>query len=428
MKAKKLIAALAVIMMSMSVAPAYATTPVSAAEIVDNQNISGFTINLDEVKEGSDDQYTSIEVSYFGKGAERLEEEDGLTLAYRVKYRGEWFGWTPVNAYVTDEKDGKSTVIQDYVSDEVQFCVTKQPYPKIPAYSVDLSEEGMNEAITEPVTLNNPEENKLYNPAPYVIKATPVFTSTFNILKNKTAKVTLKFSEQLKETGTPSVSVTTTPGLLNYEVSNISVENGSENVTTGDINWQRDYAIVSFDMELDDVYDAQFAEYKFQVNGLEGVTSGKAPNSFGYTTSFYDCVGQIAPFCEGWGSIDQKIYMSPSLTVADYAIDPNNFYYDKNDYNQFTTNVFLVAVREDGKEGTFALKYNQSQAVDKLRQNYQATLAVPYPEGFNARQTNVEFRAYKFNNKDGAVTVTELPTRITEKGLEVSQNTFGFEQ
>lgn len=428
MKAKKLFAVTAAIMMCASFVPALRTTPVSAAEITTNEKTTdGFKIYPELVKEGNE-QYTNIKVSYFGKGAEKLAKEDGLTLAYRVKYKGKWFSWTPIDAYVPDQKDGKSNIIQDYVSDAVQFCVTKQPYPKIPAYKDDLSKPGMHEDISAVVDLNNSDENKAYMAAPYVIHATPTFTSTFNVSKTKTAKVTLKYDEQLQAVGTPSITVSSDTEFLNHKVSNVTFKNGSEDVTTGHINWKRDYSIVSFDMELDDVYDAQFAIFNFKVNGLEGIDSHKAPNSFTYTTSFYDCKDQIAPFCYNWGSIDQKVYMSPSLEVADNAIDPNNFYYNKYDYNQFTTNVFLVAEKQDGTSGTYALKYNHAQAVDKLRKNYQATLAVPYPKGFNARQTNVKFRAYKFENKNGAVTYKELPTRITEKGLEVSQGTFGFQK
>lgn len=426
MKAKKLFAVTVAAIMCATIAPTIKPMPVSAAEAATDKQADGFKIYPELVKDGND-QYSNIRVSYFGKGADKLAKENGLTIAYRIKYKGKWFSWTPLDAYVSDQKDGKSTILQDYSSDAIQFCVTRQPYPKIPAYSKDLSQDGLHEDISEQITLNNPDENKEYVAPPYVISATPVFTSTFNVSKTKTARVTLKYDEQLQAVGTPDITVTSDPDTLNHEVSNVKFENGSENVTTGDINWTRDYSIVSFDMTLDDVYDAQFANFNFQITGLEGVNSHKAPNSFGYTTSFYDCKDQVAPFCYNWGSMDQVIYMSPSVQVADYAIDPSNYYYNQNAYDQFTTNIFVIAEKPDGTAGTFGLKYNQSQAVDKLRQNYQATLAVPYPKGFNARQdSDVTFRAYKFENKDGAVTAKELPTRITDKGLEVSQNTFGF--
>lgn len=433
MKAKRLIAVSAAIIMCTSFVPAFTAMPVSAAGTEENQSTdaSGFRIVTTDVKsDGSSKPYTLINVSYLGMGAGKLAKEDGSTLAFRIMDHGKWYAWTPVDAYVGDEKGGLFNLIQDYSSDEVQFCVTKQPYPKVPAYNVDLSQEGMNEAISDPVILNNSEENKAYKPAPYIIKATPAFTSTFNVSKQKTAKVTLKFSEQLEQTGPLSVSVSTKPKGLNYSISNVSFQNGSENVTVGDVNYKSDYATVTFDMELDDVYDAQFADYYMQLNGLVGITSRKVPNSFGYTTSFYDCMGQIAPFCSGWGGPDQKIYMSQPLPVSDTAIDPQTFDFNRNNYDQFTTNIFLVAQRGDGKEATFALKYNHANGVEKLRQmQYQATLAVPYPDGFNARETNVTFHAYKFINKKGEATKRiELPTRITDKGLEVSQKTFGFEQ
>lgn len=433
MKTKKLLAVATSIMMCTSFATAFTSSPVFAAETTSNtQTENGFQIYPELVRKGND-QYSNIRVSYFGKGADKLEKEDGLTIAYRVKYKGKWFGWTPLNAYVSDQKDGKSTIIQDYVSDEVQFCVTKQPYPKIPAYTQDLSKAGYNEAITAPIALNNPDENKAYSPAPYVIHATPAFTQTFNVSKTKTAKVTLKYNEQLKVDGTPSVTVSATPASLNSKVSNLTFKNGTENVQTGDIHWQRDYSIVTFDMQLDDVYDAQFANFNFQINGLVGVNSQKAPNSFTYTTSFYDCKDQISPFCYSWGSMNTKIYMSPSQPIADVAINPYNFYYSKSNFDQFTTNIFLVAQKDNGQATTVALKYNQSQAVAKLDQNFQATLAVPYPDGFNPNQSNVTFHAYKLVNEDegsidAKINVTELPTRITSKGLEVSQGTFGFEK
>lgn len=432
MKTKKLFAIAASLMMCGSLTTALTTTPVKAADTTIVKQDSGFKIFPELVKNGAD-QYTKIKVSYFGKGADKLEKEDGLTIAYRVKYKGKWFSWTPLNAYVSDQKDGKSSIIQDYVSDEVQFCVTKEAYPKSPSYKEDLSKDGYHEEITSAIALNNPDENKAYIAAPYVIHATPTFTQTFNVLKSKTAKVTLKYDEQLKVNGIPGVTVTTNPKYLNNKVSNLTFKNGSENVKTGDIVWKRDYSVVTFDMELDDVYDAQFADFTFQINGLVGVNSQKAPNNFTYTTSFYDCKEQVAPFCYSWGSMDTKIYMSPSYNVADVAINPYNFYYSKYNFDQFTTNVFVVAEREDGKAKTVALKYNQSQAVDKLRGKFQATLAVPYPEGFNARQTNVKFKAYKLENMnegsiDAKIKVTELPTRITDKGLEVSQGTFGFEK
>lgn len=435
MKAKKLIAVSAALLMCTSFVPSFTAMPVSATEAVEvpdtvevaeTQNISGFRIVPTLITNDGSTPYNIINVSYFGKGAEKLAEEDNLTLAYRIKYRGQWYGWTPVDAYVRDQGGGKFNLLYNDSSDEIQFCVTSQPYPKIPAYSVDLSQEGMNEEISEKIVLNNAEENKLHNPAPHPIKTTPSVQTRFHLGKQKTTRVTAKFSEQLEQTGPLGVTVSTNPSALGYKVSNVSFENASEQVTTGDITWQRDFATVSFDLEFDDVYDAHMADYVLQVDGLVGVTSGKVPNSFGYTTSFYDCMGEIAPFCNGWGGPNQKVFMSQPTRIADYAIDLNTFKFHRDNYDQFTTNVFLVAEKPDGTEATFALKYNHVQGVQKLRQyQYRATLATPYPEGFNARLTDVKFRAYKFiNNKNEPTKRMELPTRITEKGLEVSQRSF----
>lgn len=439
MKAKKLIAVSAALVMCTSFVPTFTAMPVSAteaveipettgiAEISETQNVSGFRIIPTLITNDGTKAYTMVNVSYLNKGAEKLAKDDNLTLAFRIKDGDKWYGWTPVDAYVGDQRGGMFNLIQDYSSDEMQFCVTKQPYPKIPAYSVDLSQEGMHEELSEPVLLNNPDENKLYKPAPSVIKATPSVQSRFHLGKQKTTRVTAKYGEQLEQTGPVSVTVSTNPEALGYKVSNVSFENASEQVTTGDITWQRDYATVSFDMEFDDVYDAHMADYVMHVNGLVGVNSGKAPKTFGYTTSLYDCMGEVAPFCnDSWGGPNQKVYMSQPVRIADEAIDLNTFDFNRNNYDQFTTNVFLVAERADGTEATFALKYNHVQGVQKLRQyQYRATLATPYPQGFNARLTDVKFRAYKFiNNKGEAMKRLELPTRITEKGLEVSQRSF----
>lgn len=59
-------------------------------------------------------EYNVLQISYNGKSAEKLAREDGLTIAMRCRYEGQWYAWTPLDAYSSESQDGSYSVIDSF--------------------------------------------------------------------------------------------------------------------------------------------------------------------------------------------------------------------------------------------------------------------------------------------------------------------------
>lgn len=402
---------------ALSVFTTLAVTQTAFAEPQTVFSGNGFVIGTEEVKGNDGFTYTNVYTSYYGKSAELLSETENLNIAVRTYYNGTWNGWTPLEAYTGETADRSASILNSFNNQGLQFCVTDQPFPTTKlTFDHELSEAGYHIAISEPVMLDVPLENQQYQAPPYIASVTPAVTSTFNLASNgRTAHITAIYDQPLKATGDISVTVET-PGV---DVSTATSNLKWENITHRDQPASR----VEFDVTFDESYNSQFAAHNFYLNNLVGESSGKQPNKISYMTTFYDC-SEVYGCDDNNGSAGSIIHMSQSRELGDGTIVLGEDFINLDYFGleSFDTNILLEA-QNGSSSKIFVLKYNYINSVAKLNAGYQATLAVPYPQGFDG---NSSFKAYKFmKGTDGNYVGQELATRISSQGLEVSHGTFG---
>lgn len=389
------------------------STTVAAADTLAASK-DGLEIRTDKTTDEEGLTSTAMYISYNGKSAEKTAREDGLTIAMRMMYGGQWYAWTPVDAYSAESEDGSCSYLESFKGEGFQYAVTNAAYPSSPSYPEDLSQAGLNIAITDPIYAEVPQENTEYKAAPYIIDAAPAVTSNFHLENTASTHVTVVYDEALEATGEVSLAVDTSPASLSYTTSNLKWQNSTAN--------GKEICTIEFDLTFDNSYNGQFAVYSFNYNNLVGVHSRKSPNSLKYTTSFYSC-SEVYGCDNNNGSASEILHMSPSDYVGHGSIDLDSYQYDPSIFGNFQTNVLLVADNGSGSD-IYVLTYNYVESVQKINKGYKAIMAVPYPEGHGSES---KYTAYKFmKQSDGSYRGLELPTKITAKGLEVNHNNFVF--
>ncbi|MDE7028564.1 MAG: hypothetical protein K2P63_01130, partial [Lachnospiraceae bacterium] len=281
--------------------------------------------------------------------------------------------------------------------------------------------------------LDNPKGT--FVPSPFARKVTP--SNSGYLTCGKTYHVTLVFNEQLVEIEGEK---------LGYEVTVTDGVTGAEKSVIKNLKWDGDRT-VEFDFTPSDQEADNYAGYTFQITGLQGKGSLKAPDG---VTFFAKIKRAICAYRS------EGIYLN--LGAKPQLLEPSDIFCgdwvnDHGEQLKNVKNIVLTASKPELKVETPS-KEQTDQMVDKIKnevktdgytveksatydlrlmtcnQNVIQTgmsvrLHIGFPEGFGPDDEGVTFKAYHFIKKDGKITgVEELECIVGEKGLIVTCYSF----
>lgn len=400
---------------------------------VDPNGISIRGEYIDGSSEGS--KILHFTVSYAGKNATRLKEEDGLYLIYRYRYEQsgsmEWGNWI---YYWDDEKsDGTSseTIINSYYQ-YIQFAVIDYaPDGQFDQYREEnISDQHIGQ-FSEPFV--NYAYGTYFAP-PYVKQITPSNQSFIGV--GQSYEVTVTYTENLKiaEAGKAYGIV------FASQHSDISKYAKVENVEWSSA--QPD--ALKFTFTPSQMFQHRYETYSFFVVNLVGEESGKEPNSFSFTTE------QQSVACSkiyGDGRLYIKSYGEPSLVSAgDLSMTgwqtADGKYVSENQRSQLA---LIVTRPEEGGDmvenatseygdqavlasETYELELDLCGQIVKIPDGSSMQLAFGFPAGYGPGDVGVTFKVYHFKRgADGAIDygkTEELECVVTEYGLIVNVSDF----
>lgn len=375
----------------------------------------GLVIDAVDKVDSRGSNYTEYTYSYNGMGIKEMSKlATPLHMAMRLSPDGNtWFGWSDMEMYYGKESSQANLWYNGYV----QFAVTEKAMDGIVSYNTDLSQEGNHIALSEAYRITESLGNSNYVAPPYAIEGTPSLTS---VIAPEDQTITITYDENLKPDGNP-ISVTVIGNdtkHLDYNVGdgNVSWENGSEDVKVGNIEWTRETCKVTFQFNPDKTYNSQYQTYRFQINGLVGENSEKAPKSVGYVTYFSPS-----------GSCQNMHAVANIDNTVEQSFDPSNYVYNSSDWNSNGLGILLVATKEDGTTSLSDMSLSCKLSNERVRNGeIRVTIGVGYPDGFDPRYDgDVTFKAYRFvQNADGSSQAVELPCSQTDLGLRIVQERF----
>lgn len=373
--------------------------PVSYAETVDQKIVSSDYMMLDITSERVVDErtlteYTRYYYSYDGMTPEEMTEK-GLHVAMTSSTDGEnWLPWSDVAMYALEP----GTI--DNYGGYIQIAIVDYPMDNLFSYKDDLAHSEKTLALSD--IYSNDVDHVYELAAPHILSVTP---SNKTIFEPGTYKVTAKFSEHLEEIENSDLSISssfTNAFGLNPKISNISITNTTEETMFGKT---REVSVVTFDLETDLTYGSHYANYHFQLNGVVGKESRKAPNVINFVTAYK------MTQCNG---------VFNGVMRAEVGNDINNF--DVSSYNfepnSLTDSKVVIVKTKDGNSTARHLWLNCDKEVEKFNQLTNITIGVAFADGFD---TDANYTAFRYvPQKNGSYKIIELKTEITSKGLKIS--------
>lgn len=398
---------------------------------------NGMTIEGEYQTTDSDVTTLIFTVSYNGKGAVRLAEEDGLYMVYRygIPENGEvvwqnwiYFGATPGYDYGTYSVTPVNTYVQ-----YVQFAmIDYAPDDALHIQYVNEVGEGHISAISEP---HVNEAYGTYAAPPYVKTITPANTSTIQVTRSY--RVTVTYTEALKKANEDL------PVGIYFTSQHADI---AEYAAAEDFTWSSD--TISFTFTPSQMFNHRYELYSFYPVNLVGEESGKEPNAFSLLTE------QTSVACSrvyGDGRLYIKSYGQPSLVSAgDLSLtgwtDENGEYVSQNQRSQLMLVVSTpnAAQSEEMLEGalsvsgaseeavlassTYELELDLCSHIINIPSGSYMQVAFGFPEGYGPDDAGVTFKVYHFKRgEDGEIDYSqteELECVVTEYGLIVTVTDF----
>lgn len=415
-----------------------------------SEDVGGLTIESRYESNGESGAMALIfKISYNGKGAERLADEDGLYLAYRYGYEADgetvWSGWLSV-CEITGGADfgtytefyGANTYVQ-----YVQFSLIDY------APDVDPVSGGSNKYAYDPDKLTDRHLGNVselhgnaaygtYAAPPYVKSATP--DNGLPIKADGTYEIVVTYTEPLK------LKDETKPAEVRFVSQH---DDAAEYAEITDVVWdaaQPDR--ISFRFRPSRMYQHRYESYSFYFVNLVGVESEKAPASFCYLTEQPNVV------CNrifGDGRLYIKAYGEPAFTgTGDLSLDgwtdENGNFVAENQRSQLMLVVTRPGEEQSGdmtdaaaeKAGaeksdvlaseTYELQLSICGNIARIPNGSYMQLAFGFPAGYGPDDAGVTFKVYHFKrDENGEIDfdlTEELDCVITEYGLVVTVTDF----
>ncbi|MDE6619478.1 MAG: hypothetical protein K2K74_03115, partial [Lachnospiraceae bacterium] len=324
----------------------------------------------------------------------------------------------------------------------IEFAITKKA-PAGPLYGEDLSTDDLennwnfqgseSDFIVSTGKLDNPKGT--FVPAPFANTVTP--SNTGYITCGRKYHVTAVFDEQLVliDGESAGIEVTVKDGWSAEKYSKIE-----------NFQWDNDRT-VEFDFTPSDMLADNYANYSFQITGLQGVGSLKPPTSFSYSAKKKISVCAYR---------SQGIYLN--LGAKPQLLEPSDIFCGDwvNEYGEKLKNVKNIVLTAskpelkvetpsseqtnqmldmiDGKvpegytvEKSATYNLNLMTCNQNIIQTGQSVrLHIGFPEGYGPENAGVSYKAYHFlKDKSGKITgVEELDCIVTDKGLIVTCYSF----
>lgn len=408
----------------------------------------GFLVQYRDGTE-SEGEVGVFKASYKGMGYQEAVDSEGVYILMRFyqylpgagDYEvGSW-GYADPKPFVMPQL-ADALVVANGNSRYIEFAITKKA-PAGPLYGESLTPEELEKNWTFQGTegdfivstgkLDNPMGT--FIPSPYAVKFTP--GNTGFITCGKKYHITVKFNEQLVPVNGQSVG---------YEVT---VKNGwsaEQYSKIENFKWDHDRT-VEFDFTPSDQLADNYADYVFQVTGLQGKGSLKAPDSFIYSAKksisicryraegIYLNLGAkpklLEPmdiFCGDWVNENEEklkdvknIVLTASKPEVVVESDPAKQSGEMLDRIEKE----LPSGCSIQKSATYDLKLMTCNETI-LRTGDSVRLHIGFPEGFGPENEGVSYKAYHFTrDKAGKIIKTEeLDCIVTDKGLIVTCYSF----
>ncbi len=390
-----------------------------------------------------------FKVSYKGMGYQEAVDREGVYILSRFYQYMPGTGEFKVGSWgYSDPKPFMMPQLEDALllangnSRYIEFAITKKA-PAGPLYGDNLTVEELErnwkfqgteeDFIVSTGKLENPKGE--FIPSPFAKKITP--SNTGFITCGKKYHVTAVFNEQLVEIDGQSVG---------YEVTVKDGWSGEKYSKIENFKWDNDRT-VEFDFTPSDQLADNYADYTFQITGLQGKGSLKAPDSFMFSAKkkisicayrnegIYLNLGAkpklLEPmdiFCGDWVNQNgeklrdvKNIVLTASKPEVVVESDPAKQSGEMLDRIEDT----LPSGCTVQKSATYDLKLMTCNETI-LRTGNSVRLHIGFPEGFGPENAGVTYKAYHFTrDKNGNITGTEeLDCIVTDKGLIVTCYSF----
>lgn len=390
-----------------------------------------------------------FKVSYKGMGYQDAVDKEGVYILSRFyqylpgsgEYEvGSWGYSDPKPFAMPQLKD--ALILANGNSRYIEFAVTKKA-PAGPLYGDDLTAEELEknwkfqgteaDFIVSTGKLDNPKGT--FVPSPFARKLTPNNTSFISC--GKKYHITAVFNEQLVEINGQKAG---------YKVT---VKNGwsaEENSKIENFTWDGDRT-VEFDFTPSDQLADNYADYTFQITGLQGIGSLKAPDSFIYSAKIKIsiCAHRNEGIYLNLGA-KPKLLEPMDIFCGDWVNENNQKLRDVKNIVLTASKPEVVVESDPAKQSGEMLEKIEGKLPDECtivksatydlklmtcNENILSTgssvrLHIGFPEGFGPENAGVSYKAYHFTrDKNGTITgVEELDCIVTDKGLIVTCYSF----
>ncbi len=388
-----------------------------------------------------------FKVSYNGMGYEEAARKEGIYILSRFyQYmpgtgedeQGRW-GYSDPKPFVMPQlKD--ALILANGNSRYIEFAVTKVA-PEGPLYGDNLTAEELEknwnfqgtekDLIVSTGKLENPKGN--FVPSPWAKSLTP--GSTGFLLMGNTYSVTAVFNEDLEEYDGKKAG---------YK---LTVEDGAsalDHCKVEEFKWDG-RRTVTFQFTPSTMWADNYARYDFQVTGLRGKGSWKAPDVFSYYVKKTVSICAFRPqgyyfnvfakpellepgdlSCKGWVLDSGKKLEEEVSNVTIVASKPVLRVSDPSGAEE---KEMLEKIVAEGDTVLQSATYN----IDLLMCNKSVVgtgssirMSVGFPAGYGADSEGVTYKAYHFiKDKSGKITdVEEIPCVVTQYGLVIACKSF----
>ena len=390
-----------------------------------------------------------FKVSYKGMGYQNAVDREGVYMLARFyqympgtgEYEvGSWGYADPKPFMMPQHAD--ALLLANGNSRYIEFAVTKKA-PAGQLYGDDLTAEELEknwkfqgteaDFIVSTGKLDNPKGT--FVPSPFARKLTPNNTSFISC--GKKYHITAVFNEQLVEINGQKAG---------YKVT---VKNGwsaEENSKIENFTWDGDRT-VEFDFTPSDQLADNYADYTFQITGLQGIGSLKAPDSFIYSAKIKIsiCAHRNEGIYLNLGA-KPKLLEPMDIFCGDWVNENNQKLRDVKNIVLTASKPEVVVESDPAKQSGEMLEKIEGKLPDECtivksatydlklmtcNENILSTgssvrLHIGFPEGFGPENAGVSYKAYHFTrDKNGTITgVEELDCIVTDKGLIVTCYSF----
>lgn len=390
-----------------------------------------------------------FKVSYKGKGYQEAVDSEGVYILSRFcqywpgtgEYEAGNWGYSDPKPFAMPQL-ADALVLANGNSRYIEFAITKKA-PAGPLYGDSLTAEELKknwnfqgteeDFIVSTGKLDNPKGT--YIPSPFAKKVTP--GNTGFITCGKKYHVTAVFNEQLEQIDGESAG---------YQVAVKDGWSAEQHSTIENFKWDNDRT-VEFDFTPSDQLADNYAIYTFQITGLQGKKSLKAPDSFSYSAKKKISICAFRP---------QGIYLN--LGAKPQLLEPVDIFCGDwvNEHGEKLRDVknivltaskpeLVVETPDDSQSeemlGMIGGKLPEGCTIERsatynlrlmicnqniIQTGQSVRLNIGFPQGYGPENAGVSYKAYHFlRDKDKKITgVEELDCIVTDKGLIVTCHSF----